>query len=118
MAKVVSSTSSILGVQDLIDDLSPMVIGELGPAEDYGYRGFAYLAEACATDRVNIKAAIEELRRHDLVEFSRGLMTDEGEVAGSGYALTDSGVRLRAIGEAFTISAGMIELRQRMAGVA
>lgn len=30
-------------------------------------------------------AAIKELKQHDMIEFWRGLMTDDGEVAGSGW---------------------------------
>ena len=37
-------------------------------------------------DKKNISKLLKHLRELDLVEFRRGLMTDDGEVAGSGHA--------------------------------
>lgn len=45
-----------------------------------------------------IRAALRSLRERGLVKFCRGLWTEDGEPAGSGYALTDAG---RAAYEAF-----------------
>lgn len=36
-------------------------------------------------------AAIAELKKHDMIEFHRGLMTEDGEVAGSGWCRSDEG---------------------------
>lgn len=36
-------------------------------------------------------AAIKELREHGMIEFYRGLMTEDGEVAGSGWCRSSKG---------------------------
>lgn len=36
-------------------------------------------------------AAIAELKKHDMLEFHRGLMTDDGEVAGAGWCRSEKG---------------------------
>ena len=38
----------------------------------------------------NIKA-IKELKSHNMLEFYRGLMTEDGEVAGSGWCRSEAG---------------------------
>jgi len=35
--------------------------------------------------------AIKELKKHDMIEFWRGLMTEDGEVAGSGWCRSSKG---------------------------
>ena len=35
--------------------------------------------------------AIKELKEHDMIEFYRGLMTEDGEVAGSGWCRSEKG---------------------------
>lgn len=97
----------VFDVQDMVDDLSPLALAlleRLGPSDDYGYRNFKQLSAELGRGRSAIKAAVAELRKHDLVEFARGLMTEGGEVAGSGYARSDSGGRLIAIYEAVSQS--------------
>lgn len=36
-------------------------------------------------------AAIKELKEHDMIDFYRGLMTEDGEVAGSGWCRSSKG---------------------------
>lgn len=40
-----------------------------------------------------IKSGVQSLRAKGLVEYQRGLMSDDGMVAGSGYRCTDKGRR-------------------------
>lgn len=36
-------------------------------------------------------AAIKELKEHEMIDFYRGLMTEDGEVAGSGWCRSSKG---------------------------
>lgn len=62
------------------------VLAELNSNEEfcYGYYGIG------GKTPENV-AAIKELKQHDLIEFWRGLMTDDGEVAGSGWCRSRKG---------------------------
>lgn len=50
----------------------------------YGYRGIG------GKTPENV-AGIKELKEHDMIEFYRGLMNDEGEVGGSGWCRSPKG---------------------------
>lgn len=52
--------------------------------------GFKYLSDE-GTDIKTVRRACRSLRRKGLAEYYRGLMTEDGEVAGSGYCITDLG---------------------------
>lgn len=71
------------------------VLEILGEATDsWGERciSFAYIAgEENAPSLKEIGKACRALRAHGLAEFYRGLMTEEGEVAGSGYCISQEG---------------------------
>ena len=51
----------------------------------YYYR---YFEKKTGATREQIKPIMDELRKAEMVELVRGLMNDDGEVAGSGFALT------------------------------
>lgn len=54
---------------------------------------FAYIAYN-KRDIKAVRRACRSLRRKGLAEYYRGLMTDEGEVAGSGYCITLAGIEI------------------------
>lgn len=67
------------------------VLQALVDADDYS--GFCYLnfASICADTRLErkqVRRACRSLARKGLAEFGKGLWTDEGEPAGSGYCAT------------------------------
>lgn len=49
-----------------------------------------YTGDHLGKDRIRVN--IKELRNRGYVKFARGLMNDEGQVQGSGYAITEQGV--------------------------
>lgn len=109
---------STIEVQSMVDDLSPLalaVLDQLGSADDYGFHSFKQLDRALPATRAALKAAMDELSEYDLVVFARGLMTDDGEVAGSGYARSDVGEGLHAIYAAMREAIEMIQLRAQTA---
>lgn len=54
---------------------------------------FSYLADNGLTIK-EVRRACRSLRRKGLSEFHRGLMNDDGEVAGSGYCISRDGEAL------------------------
>lgn len=42
-------------------------------------------------DRASIRLACRRMKRAGLLEYSRGLLSEEGELAGAGYGLTITG---------------------------
>lgn len=61
--------------------------------DDELYYGYDYICNETDLDRSEAKEAITTLRQIGVVDFARGLMNDDGEVGGSGFAILD---RLRA----------------------
>jgi hypothetical protein len=59
---------------------------------DFGYRGFAYLTRETGLDRKVVRRACRSLARKGLAQYGRGLWSENGEPAGSGYAATKFGV--------------------------
>lgn len=55
------------------------------------YSNFRGLCDRPQLDRKVVRRACRVLKRKGLAEFGRGLWTDDGEVAGSGYAATIAG---------------------------
>ena len=51
--------------------------------------GYDYITSETGLDRATAKKAIDNLRSMGVVQFYRGLMTDDGEVAGSGFCVGD-----------------------------
>lgn len=52
---------------------------------------FIQISEGTGLDVKLVRRSCRSLRRKGLVEFWRGLMTDDNEVAGSGYCISDKG---------------------------
>ncbi len=65
--------------------------------EGGGYEGFGYFSfngieqRTLKLDIKEIRRACRSLARKDLAVYGRGLWTDDGEPAGSGYAATPAG---------------------------
>jgi DNA-binding MarR family transcriptional regulator len=75
-----------------------MAMDDLHRDSHWGYDGAHYfraIAEEARLDERQVRRAVRSLARQGLVWHVRGLFDEEGQVAGSGYALTDAG-RLRA----------------------
>lgn len=49
---------------------------------------YSWIMDYTKLDRAETKKAVDHLRELGIVEFYRGLMTDDGEVAGSGFGIT------------------------------
>ena len=65
-------------------------------ADDLDYCGFCYssfarIADNCLLDVRQVRRACRSLARKGLAEYKRGLWTEEGEPAGSGYGATKAG---------------------------
>lgn len=58
---------------------------------DMGYFGFDTLSKRTAIEKRLVRTDCRRLARKGLAKFGRGLWTDDGEPAGSGYAITDAG---------------------------
>lgn len=54
------------------------------------YWGYDYICDETGLTRVQAKEAIDRLRLVGAVNFLRGLMTEDGEVAGSGFGVDDN----------------------------
>ena len=61
--------------------------------EGFGYLGFASLSSETRLDRKKVRRACRSLARKGLAEYGRGLWTEDGELAGSGYAATPVGAQ-------------------------
>lgn len=59
---------------------------------DYGYCNFGAIHAETRIDRKAIRRACRSLTRKGLAQFGKGLWTEDGEPAGSGYAATEAGV--------------------------
>jgi hypothetical protein len=57
---------------------------------DYCYSYAAF--ESDGFDRATLKTAMTDLRERGYVQYERGLMTEEGEVAGSGFGIVSGKV--------------------------
>lgn len=55
---------------------------------------FDYLSDESKIPVKELPSLMKSLRAKELVEFNRGLMTEDNEVAGSGYCLTSEGRKL------------------------
>ncbi len=71
-------------------------------AADFAFLNFAGIARRAKAaghtlPREDVRRTVRHLARKGLATFGRGLCTEDGEFAGSGYAITDAG--MAAIGE-------------------
>lgn len=72
--------------------LRGMILAALADAPEQSWcRGLRSLSWATHLPREVIRGVLADLRENGLVEYRRGLMNDDGEVAGAGYALTARG---------------------------
>ncbi len=55
-------------------------------AGDFGYLSFATISANTGLERKVVRRACRSLTRKGLAEFARGLCTEDGGMAGSGYA--------------------------------
>ena len=62
--------------------------------EDFLYYNFASLMGDTGFDRAKVRRIVRCLARKGLAKYARGLWTEEGEPAGSGYAITEAGRKL------------------------
>ncbi|MDE2020539.1 MAG: hypothetical protein KGJ13_09410 [Patescibacteria group bacterium] len=60
-------------------------------SEDFGVMSFASIAYFIKLNRKKIRRACRSLKRKGLAEFYRGLWTEDGVPAGSGYGATALG---------------------------
>lgn len=58
---------------------------------DFGHYSFRAIQRRTGLKRSEIGRACRSLTRKGLAKFGSGLFTEDGEVAGSGYAATDAG---------------------------
>jgi hypothetical protein len=69
--------------------------------EDFGYRGFVSIAKrAGIADVKQVRRDVRRLARKGLMSFGKGLWTEDGDPAGSGYCITPAGRALADAGEA------------------
>lgn len=59
--------------------------------EDFGFLSFKEIARRSKLDIRHVRRTVRSLARKGLLKYARGLWTEDGEVAGSGYALTREG---------------------------
>jgi hypothetical protein len=59
---------------------------------DYCYLSFAVIAERACIPRSKVRRAVRGLARKGFAEFRRGLWTEDGKPAGSGYRCTPKGL--------------------------
>lgn len=62
--------------------------------EDFIYSGFQSLARRTRLARKEVRRAARSLKRKGLAQFQSGLWTEDGELAGSGYACTSAGYEM------------------------
>ena len=75
-----------------LNDDEQQVMMFLGLESEPGYYGFAGIIDNCiGLDRKRVRRACRSLARKGLLQFGRGLWTEDGEPAGSGYGATTDG---------------------------
>lgn len=67
-------------------------------SEEFGYSPFRPIMIYTSLPRATVRRACRALTRKGLAEFGKGLWTDDGEMAGSGYRATKKGRALIAEG--------------------
>lgn len=60
-------------------------------SDDFGYLGFKTIAACSGLDIRHVRRSVRALARKGLAEYGRGLWTEDGEPAGSGYCCTRAG---------------------------
>lgn len=62
-----------------------------GVDADFGYLSFKAVSEDSGVELHRIRRAVRSIARKGLLQFSKGLWTDEGQLCGAGYGLTEAG---------------------------
>jgi hypothetical protein len=73
-------------------DNEKAVLAEIPPGNEYCV-GYRYLTGMNDLSKAQLKPIIARLKDMGFIEFHRGLMTEDGEVAGSGWCRTVEGNR-------------------------
>lgn len=60
-------------------------------SEDFDFLPFSYVEQKTGFSRRTVKLIVRRLSKKGVTQFGKGLFNDDGEVAGSGYGLTDFG---------------------------
>ena len=63
---------------------------------DFSVMSFAVIASKAGVEKAKVRRAVRGLARKGLVVFVRVSWTDDGELYGAGYGLTDAGAALYA----------------------
>lgn len=78
--------------QTALGFLQGLIMAALADVPELGmYRSLSGLSSATGLPREVIRGVLEDLRANGLVQWRLDLLTEDGEVAGSGYALTARG---------------------------
>lgn len=68
------------------------VLVDAGGPDDFGYLSFANIAKRGKLDPSIIRRAVRALARKGMAQYEKGLCTDGGEFAGSGYCATQAAI--------------------------
>jgi hypothetical protein len=79
--------------QELLELAEARVITALSEHGD-NYLSFQHIAEGARLTRDEVVPIVRDLAKRGLAKFARGLWTDDGEMYGSGYALTQAGLAM------------------------
>lgn len=81
-----------MAVSARISDRERKVLAALAECgEDFGYLSFATIARRSGIEPDNVRRVTRSLARKGLAAFGKGLWTDDGRPAGSGYCATQAG---------------------------
>jgi hypothetical protein len=69
------------------DEAKQKIIVAMYGADHGLYYPYAFFEAETGLDRKVLKPAMTSLRAADIMDFARGLMTEDGEVAGSGFGI-------------------------------
>lgn len=58
---------------------------------DFGYCGFRSISLQTQIKQRQVRVDVRRMARKGLTEYGKGLWTEDGEPAGSGYCITDLG---------------------------
>lgn len=58
---------------------------------DFGFATFAFLSAQTGIDRRQARVDVRRMARRGWTRYGKGLWAENGEPAGSGYAITDAG---------------------------
>lgn len=73
------------------NEVKVLAVLAYGFEDDFGYSGFREIARLTRLKRADIRRACRSLTRRGLAVFARGLCTEDGDFAGSGYCSSAAG---------------------------